>query len=225
MKNPPRQARPRPSRQLPLIEPPQKNPRLFENRLAQEGYASVAGVDEVGRGCLAGPVVAAAVILPWDDLFATLKESKQLTKAGREKFYSLILEKASAVGVGIVEAVEIDRINILQATLRAMSLAVKSLKVAPDFLLVDGRDPVPLVLPQKAIPKGDDLCYTVAAASVIAKVTRDRMMTELEKQFPKYSFSVHKGYGTLRHREELERFGLSPIHRKTFTRLKNHATL
>lgn len=204
------------NKQLFLIEPPPKNPKLFEEKLFAEGYLRIAGVDEVGRGCLAGPVVAAAVILKWDTIFLGLKDSKQLTKEQREYFYPLIVARATAFGVGVVEALEIDRVNILQASLKAMVIAVRSLSVAPDYLLVDGRDPVPIAIPQKAIPKGDDLSYSIAAASVVAKVTRDRMMVECEKKFPQFGFSVHKGYGTRRHWEELAISGASPIHRLTF---------
>ena len=165
---------------------------------------------------MAGPVVAAAVILKWDDSFVGLRDSKKLTAKQRDYFYDLIVEKAESYGVGLVDSCEIDQINILQAALKAMQKAVCVLNTSPDFLLIDGRDPVQLVIPQRSIPKGDDLSYSIAAASVVAKVTRDRLMVDMEKTYPGFGFSVHKGYGTKRHREELKIHGPTSIHRISF---------
>ena len=179
----------------------------------------MAGVDEAGRGCLAGPVVAAAVILPPACDLPGLNDSKQLTKRQRDRFYDAIRVAAVAHAVGVVDAGEIDRINILEAALKAMRIAVEELAVAPEYLLIDGPFGIDMKLPQQAITKGDARSFTIAAASVIAKVTRDRMMAEFERRYPAFSFSVHKGYGTARHLEELRRHGPTPIHRLTFRRV------
>lgn len=189
----------------------------FEVQVKSQGYPKIAGVDEAGRGCLAGPVIAACVILPWEkESFPGVNDSKQLTPNQRDHFYDLILEKAIGVGVGLVEADEIDRINILQASLKAMTLAIESCSANPDFVLVDGREKIPVSIPQKPIIKGDCLSLSVAAASIVAKVTRDRLMIRLGEKFPQFGFAKHKGYGTRQHFEELRQYGPSSIHRFSF---------
>jgi ribonuclease HII len=189
---------------------------MYENELWQSGYRHVCGVDEAGRGPLAGPVVAAAVILPQDFWLATINDSKKISESLREKLFDEIYQTAVAVGVGIVSPEEIDRINILQATLSAMRTAIESLTVQPDVVLVDGRDVPRASVPCKAIVKGDSLSLTIAAASIIAKVTRDRIMQQYDSQYPQYGFARHKGYGTRDHRERIMRFGACPIHRQSF---------
>jgi len=176
----------------------------------------LAGTDEVGRGCLAGPVVAAAVILPEDFKIRGLTDSKLLTPEEREAFYLKIEKAALSWGVGIVEVEEIDRINIFHASLKAMAIAVQKLTQAPDLLLVDGNQRVPIVQRQMPVVKGDLYCKSISAASILAKVTRDRMMCEMEKSYPAFRFSAHKGYATVQHRQEIREHGPLPIHRKSF---------
>lgn len=201
---------------------PQKkvDPLEFEKRLADKGYENIAGVDEAGRGCLAGPVVAASVILPQDLIIEGLKDSKQLAEKKRDEMYDRVCESALAWAWAAVDASEIDRINILQATLKAMRESVEQLKVVPNFILIDGRDTIQTAIPQKAISKGDVFSHSVAAASVIAKVTRDRMMCDYAKAYPSFSFHVHKGYGTKLHLDELAENDPTPLHRLTFRRVK-----
>ncbi|MGH7885762.1 MAG: ribonuclease HII [Thermodesulfobacteriota bacterium] len=175
-----------------------------------------AGVDEAGRGPLAGPVVAAAVILCRSNEIQGLNDSKKLSPTTRERLFSEIKEKALFFGIGIVDNEEIDRINILQAALKAMELAVGMLPVKPDFLIIDGNQITSLSIPQRAIVKGDSKCASIAAASILAKVTRDRIMMEFDREYPDYNFSKHKGYPTKDHYEMLKKFGHCPIHRKTF---------
>lgn len=208
--------RQRKSQQL-LIDPPELSTSYFEERFRDHG--PIAGVDEAGRGPLAGPVVAAAVILPDGLDIPGLKDSKQLDPKQRDEFYKIIKEKALAWGVGLVEPWEIDRINILQASLKAMKIAVSKLKVKPALLFIDGPHAIEMRIPQKTLKKGDARSITIAAASVIAKVTRDRMMRDYEKRYPNFSFSVHKGYGTELHLKELASHGPTPIHRMTFAPL------
>ncbi|OGQ82847.1 MAG: ribonuclease HII [Deltaproteobacteria bacterium RIFCSPLOWO2_12_FULL_60_19] len=205
-----------------------------------EGFKRIAGLDEVGRGPWAGPVVAAAVIFPRGLIHSEIRDSKLLAARRREELSVWIKERAVAWGLGIVGPEEIDRINILQATLSAMGAAVKQLKPSPDLLLIDGTHVVPLgyleaagnrqqavvgatgrwplqSLPaQRAIKKGDRICHAIAAASIIAKVARDEMMAEYDKQYPGYGFAQHKGYGAPAHEEALRRLGPSPIHRRSF---------
>lgn len=176
----------------------------------------VAGVDEAGRGCLAGPVVAAAVILPQELILEGLKDSKQLSSSQREKFYASITERALAWSTGVIDSGEIDRTDILKASLKAMKIAVEGLKLKPEHLLIDGPFGIELNIPQRPIKKGDALSHSISAASVVAKVTRDRMMREFETQYPQFKFSAHKGYGTKLHFEELARHDPTPIHRMTF---------
>ncbi len=192
----------------------------FEEETRARGFQIIAGVDEAGRGPLAGPVVAAAVILPRIQKLEGVTDSKLLTPTQREAAYGLIREKAVAVGVGIVEAEEIDRLNILQASRKAMQLAVCHLFLFPDFLLVDGIHAINLSLPQQAIPQGDRRCLSVAAASIIAKVCRDRLMLIYHEEFPEYNFAQHKGYATPEHLQALRQYGYCPIHRRSFKRVK-----
>jgi len=195
---------------------------FFEKMYYRRGYQKIAGVDEVGRGPLAGPVVAAAVILPRDGIGPQLFDSKQISSKKREELYSSILNEALGVGVGIVGQEEIDRINIFQATLRAMVSAIENLPFPPDFLLIDGTQGVKFSVPQKSIVKGDRLSNSIAAASIVAKVTRDRMMEECHLKYPQYNFARHKGYGTKEHQRAIEKFGICELHRKSFRGVKEY---
>ena len=200
----------------------------FERELWQQGLARVAGVDEAGRGPLAGPVSAAAVILPpaWAKTglppeLAGLNDSKQLTENQREAFYDFIIHCTELRhAVVLVDAARIDRINILQATHEAMNAALARLSPAPQHALVDGRPVKSMRVPQTALVKGDARSYSIAAASVLAKVTRDRLMLEYHQQWPAYGFAGHKGYGTAQHLAALAQFGPCPIHRRSFAPLK-----
>ena len=200
----------------------------FERVLWQKNVTRVAGVDEAGRGPLAGPVVAAAAILPprWAETglpaeLAGLNDSKQLTETQREKFFAFITGCGEIeFGIAEVSAAVIDEINILQATHRAMNEALAKLRPLPPHALVDGRPVKTLRVPQTAIVKGDARSYSIAAASVLAKVTRDRLMLEYAAQFPEYGFAAHKGYGTAIHLAAIAKHGACPIHRKTFAPLK-----
>ena len=190
---------------------------LFEERALAEGYNSVAGVDEVGRGCLAGAVVAGAVILDLSkSLPEGLNDSKKLSKKKRETIAEEIREHALCYAVGQVEAEEIDQINILEATKKAMALAVQNLKQKADFLLIDALELKNINLPQKAIIKGDAVSASIAAASIIAKVYRDNLMKDFAVQYPEYGFEKHAGYGTKAHFEAIREHGATPIHRKSF---------
>lgn len=189
----------------------------FEKEKINNGFNLVAGVDEAGRGPLAGPVCAAAVILPIDCEIEGLDDSKKISEKKREKLYDIIIEKAVAYNIQLVDNVVIDDINILNATYLAMTNAVNNLETKPDFVLIDGnRLPPQLKTPSEAIVKGDSKSMSIAAASILAKVTRDRLMLELAKKYPEYEFERHKGYGTKLHCEKLREFGPCEIHRKTF---------
>ena len=194
----------------------------FERLYSRRGYRRIAGVDEVGRGPLAGPVVAAAVILPERGIGQRLFDSKQISPQKRDDLYPAILSEALAVAVGTVGPEEIDRLSILEASFKAMALAIGNLTVPPDFILIDGPHGLRLPLPQKPIPKGDQLSNSIAAASIVAKVTRDRMMEEFHLQYPLYNFARHKGYGTREHRRAIARFGICDLHRKTFRGVKEY---
>ncbi len=187
-----------------------------ERRLWAEGYALVGGVDEVGRGPLAGPVVAACVILPPGLVIDGVDDSKKLTAGKREKFYDIISGKAEAIGVGMVGPERIDGINIYQATMEAMFQAVKACRKAPQYVLIDAMHLKSLSVPQLSIVGGDGKSQSIAAASIIAKVTRDRMMGKLAETYPQYGFEQHKGYGTKQHVEAIRQYGMSPIHRRSF---------
>lgn len=188
--------------------------QIYERKYAD--YTAICGIDEVGRGPLAGPVVAGAVILPKDLDILYLNDSKQLSEKKREELYDEIMDKAVATGIGMVSPEKIDRFNILQATYEAMRLAVSKLSVSPDLLLNDAVTIPGLSMKQVPIIKGDARSASIAAASIIAKVTRDRLMTEYDKIFPEYGFAGNKGYGSAAHIEALKQFGPTPIHRKTF---------
>lgn len=188
----------------------------YEQEAFIEGYKTIAGIDEAGRGSLAGPVVAAAVILPIGTHIEGLKDSKLLTERKREAFFHRICSEASAIGIGIIDEKVIDEINIYKATIRAMVEATANLGVKPDCLLIDALSLPNISIPQKAIIKGDALCQSIAAASVIAKVTRDRIMIEYHGKYPQYNFIFHKGYGTKEHKGRIRDFGPCEIHRKTF---------
>ncbi|MGV8078855.1 MAG: ribonuclease HII [Syntrophales bacterium] len=188
----------------------------FERKALEEGFSSIAGVDEAGRGALCGPVVAAAVIFPPGYRNPDIKDSKMLRPQVREALHDRIHQDALAVGIGVVEAQVIDRINILQATLVAMKDAVFGLSQKPDCLLVDGRNAIPLDFYQKVIVGGDRLSVSIAAASIVAKVSRDKIMEIYHYQFPQYNFLRNKGYGTEEHRHAIQVYGASKIHRKSF---------
>ncbi len=188
----------------------------FEKIAYQEGYQLIAGVDEAGRGPLAGPVVAAAVILPPDYVNDEINDSKQLSAGKREKLYETINKDAVAIGIGIVDTEVIDNLNILQASLQAMREAVLELSTSPDYLLIDGLHKIPLITPQKPLVKGDSLSISIAAASIIAKVSRDRIMEMYHRQFPQYNFRQNKGYGTKEHCDAIKQFGICKVHRKSF---------
>ena len=188
----------------------------FEKIAYQEGYQIIAGIDEAGRGPLAGPVVAAAVILPPGYLNSEINDSKKLSARKREELYEIINKEAVAIGMMVVDADIIDRVNILQATLQAMRDAVLELPSSPDFLLIDGNQRIPILTPQKPIVKGDSLSISIAAASIIAKVSRDRIMEMYHRQFPQYNFQQNKGYGTKEHLDAIKQFGICKIHRKSF---------
>lgn len=188
----------------------------FEKKYSEMGYEYICGIDEVGRGPLAGPVVACAVILPKDEKILYLNDSKQLSKKKREELYDIIIDKAVAYGIGIVSESRIDEINILQATYEAMRMAIGNLKVKPDILLNDAVK-IPLVdIHQVPIIKGDTLSASIAAASIVAKVTRDRMMQTYDEIYPGYDFGSNVGYGSAKHIEGLKNLGPCDIHRKTF---------
>lgn len=188
----------------------------YEYALLQNGISLIAGIDEAGRGPLAGPVVAAAVIMPLGETIEGVNDSKKLSAKKREALYDEITANAIAVGVGIVDEKEIDQINILNATKKAMAEAVSGLKVRPEHILVDAVKLPDVDIPQSAIIKGDALSYSIAAASIIAKVTRDRIMVEYAKQYPEYGFDGHKGYGSKAHIEKIKEIGPCDIHRRSF---------
>ncbi|MFR8003699.1 MAG: ribonuclease HII [Hydrogeniiclostridium sp.] len=189
---------------------------LYEKEAAQKGYSAVCGIDEAGRGPLAGPVFAAAVILPAEVEIPGLNDSKKLTAKKREALFPLIQEKAVSWSVAFATESEIDEINILQATYLAMRRACEGLSVPADYALVDGNRMPPLSMPGETIVKGDGLSASIAAASVLAKVSRDRLMLELDSLYPEYQFAKHKGYGTALHVDLLRKYGPCPIHRRSF---------
>ena len=188
----------------------------FEERARQRGFRLIAGIDEAGRGPLAGPVVAAAVVLPDRYSNPDINDSKKLTSRSRELLFEVIRTDALAVGIGVVDSRVIDELNILRATLLAMREAVADLQVVPDCLLVDGNQSVPLEIPQETIVKGDGRSVSIAAASIVAKVSRDRIMEIYHRQFPYYNFFKNKGYGTAEHRRAIREHGFCKIHRRSF---------
>jgi ribonuclease HII len=196
-----------------------------EMALLKQGYCFIAGLDEAGRGCLAGPVVAAAVILPLEEdclsIFVGVRDSKQLLPRARESLYQVIMQHAVAVAVGFGSVALIDERNILQATKYAMRAAIAQLSTAPQALLLDALMLSDISLPQRSIIKGDASCLSIAAASIVAKVTRDRLMLQLHEQYPAYGFAQHKGYGTEAHLAALHEHGACPIHRRSFAPVRD----
>ena len=190
--------------------------RTMENAIRRMGFVYVAGVDEVGRGCLAGPVVAAAVVLNPDRYVPRISDSKTVTALERDKLYDQIIRSAVTWGVASASCGEIDTINIHQASLRAMQRAVQLLAPSPDFVLVDAFRIPDLLMAQRAVIHGDSRCTAIAAASIVAKVTRDRMMLELHAEDPRYGFDRHKGYATREHLQAVAQYGYSPVHRQSF---------
>ena len=199
------------------MSPRPRATRTLEREARRLGFVHVAGVDEVGRGCLAGPVVAAAVVLPPDLRVPGIADSKALTVVQRERLFDHIVRQAIAWQVASVEAADIDRINILRASLLAMRLAVEALAPLPGFVLVDGHLPIPdILIPQRPVVGGDRRSTAIAAASILAKVTRDRWMCDAHARDPRYGFDQHKGYGTPEHLRALAAFGYSSLHRRSF---------
>jgi ribonuclease HII len=196
----------------------------FERRLLSKGFTRIAGVDEAGRGPLAGPVVSAAVVLPTDFRADGVIDSKQLTHRQREHAFERIYSQAVTIGVGIVDPVEIDRINILQATRLSMAMAVSNLKPSPQFLLIDGKFGIDCPLPQQPVIKGDALSLSVAAASIVAKVSRDRLMQRYHLDYPGFGFDRHKGYPTKHHKTAIAALGPCIIHRRSFKGVSEHLT-
>lgn len=195
---------------------------LFEKKAFRKGFSKIAGIDEAGRGPLAGPVISAAVIMPVSVDISGISDSKKLTPQKRNYLYDKIYDLAVSVGIGIVDPFEIDRINILQAALSSMAMAVENLAPQPDCLLIDGTFLISSALPQEAIPKGDALSVSIAAASIIAKETRDRLMQRYHQDYPQFGFSKHKGYPTKAHKKAIKQFGCCPIHRKSFKGVREY---
>ena len=189
-----------------------------ERQLIEKGYKYICGVDEVGRGPLAGPVVCAAVIMPLEDIIEGVDDSKKLSAKKRERLSELILKKAVAARISLIEPEKIDEINILEATKLCMKDAVENLEVKPDFVLTDGNMKLDISFPQQSIIKGDALSYTIGAASIVAKVYRDNLMDGYAETYPEYGFKSNKGYGTAEHIAAIEKYGLTPVHRRSFTK-------
>ena len=196
----------------------------FENNLKGEGHKFIAGIDEAGRGPLAGPVAAAAVIFDFEKIpieLAPVRDSKKLSAKKREELFDVIINQATDYGIGLCDHLTVDRINILQATFLAMKKALGSIKTRPSIILLDGNLPLPnYSSPQQSIINGDQLIFSIAAASILAKVTRDRIMNRMHERYPKYFFDKHKGYGTKMHMDALKLYGPCEIHRKTFKPVK-----
>ena len=189
-----------------------------ENELRKRGFNSICGIDEAGRGPLAGPVVVASVIMPAESNIEGVNDSKKISEKKREKLYEQILDEAISYGVGIVGQDEIDEINILNATKKGLTMSLQELTVKPDLIIVDALNHIDTMgIPYESIIKGDAKCYSISAASIIAKVTRDRIMREWDKVYPEYGFERHKGYGSSAHIEAIKEYGLCPIHRRSFT--------
>ena len=190
-----------------------------ENELRKKGFQYICGIDEAGRGPLAGPVVVASVIMPADSMIEGVNDSKKVSEKKREKIYEQILEEAISYGVAIIGQDEIDEINILNATKKGLTISLQELTQKPDLILVDALNGIDTMgIPYDSIIKGDAKCYSIAAASIIAKVTRDRIMREWDKIYPEYGFEKHKGYGTSAHITAIKENGLCPIHRRSFTK-------
>jgi ribonuclease HII len=195
----------------------------FELRARERGFKVIAGVDEAGRGPLAGPVVAGAVVFPGGYSHSEIRDSKQLSAKKREMLDAMIRKDALAVGIGVIEPSVIDEINVLQASIMAMKEAVENLSLSVDYLLIDGNRPIQTEIPQETIVKGDNLSVSIAAASIIAKVSRDRIMELYHRQYPQYNFIGNKGYATKEHREAIKRHGFCKIHRRSFKWVKEYA--
>ena len=190
-----------------------------ENELRKKGFQYICGIDEAGRGPLAGPVVVASVIMPADSMIEGVNDSKKVSEKKREKIYEQILEEAISYGVAIIGQDEIDEINILNATKKGLTISLQELTKKPDLILVDALNGIDTMgIPYDSVIKGDAKCYSIAAASIIAKVTRDRIMREWDKIYPEYGFEKHKGYGTAAHIAAIREYGLCPIHRRSFTK-------
>ena len=190
-----------------------------ENDLRKKGFQYICGIDEAGRGPLAGPVVVASVIMPVDSMIEGVNDSKKVSEKKREKIYEQILEEAISYGVAIIGQDEIDEINILNATKKGLTISLQELTQKPDLILVDALNGIDTMgIPYDSVIKGDAKCYSIAAASIIAKVTRDRIMREWDKIYPEYGFEKHKGYGTAAHIAAIREYGLCPIHRRSFTK-------
>ena len=188
-----------------------------ENELRKYGFKTICGIDEAGRGPLAGPVVVASVIMPEDSMIEGVNDSKKISEKKREKLYDQIIEEAISYGISIIGQEEIDEINILNATKKGLTDSLKELKVKPDLIIVDALSHIDtLGIPYESIIKGDAKCYSISAASILAKVTRDRIMKEWATIYPQYGFEQHKGYGTAKHISAIKEYGPCPIHRKTF---------
>ena len=205
-----------------LWSDPETDPFVFERALRHQGYDLIAGLDEAGRGPLAGPVVAASVVLPPGCKYRQFRDSKELAAAERTRLFDTLMKMDAMVGVGTVSGSEIDELNILQASLLAMRKAITVLTTRPDFLLVDGTFPVPIAIPQQTLSKGESKSASIAAASIVAKVTRDRLMTEYHRQYPQYNFAANKSYPTAEHRRALKKHGPCPIHRRSFRGVREH---
>ena len=193
--------------------------KQYEEELYNQGISTIAGIDEAGRGPLAGPAVVGCVIMPKESQIEGINDSKKISESKREKLYEQIISEAIAWNVGIVDQKEIDKINILNATKKALTIAIKGLSVRPDRILVDALQGIDTNgIPYTSIIKGDAKNYSIAVASIIAKVTRDRIMREWDKVYPEYGFEQHKGYGTAKHIAAIKEYGLCPIHRRSFTK-------
>lgn len=196
--------------------------KKIEKELYQKGFQKIAGIDEAGRGPLAGPVVVAGVIMPQDSMIEGVNDSKKVSEKKREKLYDLILEEAISYSVAIIEQDTIDEINILNATKQGVTEVVEGFETKPDLIIVDALNHINTKgIPYDSIIKGDAKCYNIAAASIIAKVTRDRIMRQWDEIYPQYGFATHKGYGTANHIEAIRECGLCPIHRRSFTKKFN----
>ena len=193
--------------------------KKIEQEIYNEGKELICGIDEAGRGPLAGPVVVAAVIMPKDSMIEGVNDSKKVSEKKREILYEKIIDEAISYGVGIIDQKEIDRINILNATKEGLTMAVQELNPKPNLIIVDALNKIDtLGIPYKSIIKGDAKCYSIAAASIIAKVTRDRIMRQWDEVYPQYGFSKHKGYGTSEHIKAIKEYGLCPLHRLSFVK-------
>lgn len=196
-----------------------RNLKEIEKVFFDKGVEYIAGIDEAGRGPLAGPVVVASVIMPKDSMIEGINDSKKISEKKREKLYDIILEEAVSYGIGIVYQDEIDKINILQATKKGLTEAVEQMKIKPNLIMVDALTGIDtLGIPYKSIIKGDAKCYSISAASIIAKVTRDRIMRQWDEVYPQYGFAKHKGYGTASHIQAIKEYGICPLHRLSFVK-------